>query len=68
MSKFKWGPGFLTLNEDLLDIYAACSDSTDVIRRQKQHLHKLEMEALEARTREIDLPPTYSDESSGEEQ
>uniref|UniRef100_A0A914UHZ2 18S rRNA aminocarboxypropyltransferase n=1 Tax=Plectus sambesii TaxID=2011161 RepID=A0A914UHZ2_9BILA len=67
LSKFKWGPGFLTLNEDLLEVYAACSDSADVIRRQKEHLHKLQLEAIEARARPIDMPPSESDSSSGED-
>lgn len=38
MSKFAYGDEFLRLNEELLDLYAACKDGQDVIRRQNEWL------------------------------
>ncbi len=32
MGCFKWGPSFITLNEELLVKYALCKDSTEVVR------------------------------------
>lgn len=32
MGCFKWGPAFITLNEELLIKYAACADSAEVVR------------------------------------
>lgn len=36
MSVFKWGPSFITLNRDLLDAYAECTTSTEIVRIQKE--------------------------------
>ena len=36
MSVFKWGPSFITLNQELLDAYAECTTSTDVVQIQKE--------------------------------
>ena len=36
MSLFKWGPSFLTLNEEWLKAYAECKTSTDVVSVQTQ--------------------------------
>jgi pre-rRNA-processing protein TSR3 len=35
---FKWGPHFLQLNHEPLSEYAAASDSSDVVTRQKQFM------------------------------
>jgi len=36
MSVFKWGPSFITLNQELLDAYAECASSTEVVQVQKE--------------------------------
>ncbi|XP_063243327.1 18S rRNA aminocarboxypropyltransferase isoform X2 [Bacillus rossius redtenbacheri] len=38
LSKFKWGKSFITLNEELLDKYAACENSQQVVEVQKKYL------------------------------
>ena len=35
LSKFVWGEGFLTLNIELLEAYATCSDSASVVACQQ---------------------------------
>lgn len=41
MGRFKWGHSFLSLNEGLLDQYAACDTAADVIRVQNEYLQYL---------------------------
>ncbi|KAK4302365.1 hypothetical protein Pmani_025550 [Petrolisthes manimaculis] len=67
LSKFKWGRTFLELNGELLDEYAACSTSTEVVTRQNDYLRKLDEEATAVRE-EMELPPTYSDEEEEDEE
>jgi pre-rRNA-processing protein TSR3 len=38
LSKFSWGHTFLELNEEPLERYAACADSTDVVAVQDDYL------------------------------
>jgi len=42
LSKFKWGKTFFDINRDVLDLYAACKTSMDVVAAQKRHLDELE--------------------------
>jgi len=42
LTKFKWGKTFFDINRDILDLYAACKTSADVVAVQKQHLEELE--------------------------
>lgn len=68
MSKFSWGPEFLSMNADLLETYAKCSNGKEVIQQQNEFLARAEQESKNLRNREIDLPPGFSDdESEGEE-
>lgn len=43
LSRFKWGHSFLSVNQELLETYAACSSSEEVIAAQQRH-----MEAMQA--------------------
>ena len=38
MSVFKWGPSFITLNQEPLDAYAECESSTEVVQVQKEFM------------------------------
>jgi pre-rRNA-processing protein TSR3 len=38
MSVFKWGPSFITLNKELLEAYADCQTSTEVVQAQKEFM------------------------------
>ena len=44
LAKFKWGPGFWTLNRELLERYAQCTDGAHVIQTQNQWIHEKELE------------------------
>ena len=44
LKRFKWGPGFYQLNKEVLDSYAACKTSNDVIEAQRMWMEKLEQE------------------------
>ncbi|VDL66801.1 unnamed protein product [Nippostrongylus brasiliensis] len=68
MKQFTWGPHFIELNRELLDIYAGCHTPEEVIRKQTQYLERLDKEAEESRNRGIDLPPSGSDSDEEEEE
>lgn len=38
LEKFKWGPSFISINLDLLDAYAACANSTEIVAVQNAHI------------------------------
>lgn len=38
LNKFKWGRGFLSLNDDLLNRYASCSNGAEIIQVQNDYL------------------------------
>jgi len=67
LKRFSWGMNFITINQELLDIYADCTDGQDVVDKQNQYLQKLK-EIKEREKDEIDLPPSYSDYSDDEEE
>lgn len=46
LSKFSWGHSFLTLNEELLDAYAGCKDSKEILEAQNTYLEKARNEKL----------------------
>ena len=44
LSKFKWGPYFITLNEQLLVSYANCKDAGEVIQVQNEYIRQCQQE------------------------
>lgn len=40
LSKFKWGPQFIALNEELLESYAKAEDSAEVVKMQNDYIHQ----------------------------
>lgn len=44
LEKFKWGKTFINLNKELLDKYAACKDSTEMVRVQHEYMKQLDEE------------------------
>lgn len=40
LSKFKWGHSFYEVNQELLDMYAACKDGAEVVAKQIEFLKK----------------------------
>ena len=70
MEQFSWGEEFIRLNQELLDIYAACQDADEVVQKQNEWLAKTEKEREDHLAQEDDLPPTddeYYYESEEEE-
>lgn len=66
LNKFKWGSTFLELNSELLQKYAACKDSAEVVMVQQNHMVVLDEERNRDRS-EIDLPPSASEESESDD-
>lgn len=67
MKPFSWGDHFIELNKELLDLYAACDTPEDVIRAQNEYLERIDKER-EQHSRDIDLPPSGSDEEYEDEE
>ena len=47
LEKFKWGDSFFTLNRELLDDYAGCKTSMEVVAVQQKYLEALELQRNE---------------------
>jgi pre-rRNA-processing protein TSR3 len=62
LEPFGWGQEFLRLNEEVLDAYAACSTSEEVIEAQNSFLAAEEEEAAARKDAPMDLPPSDSDD------
>jgi len=67
LGKFSWGHSFIELNREILDKYASCKTTAEVVQTQNQYLEDIEKERLQRKT-EIDLPPSYSDSDSDTDQ
>jgi len=65
LAKFTWGHSFLELNKELLDVYAACSDSKAVIAAQTDYIEKEQKRQQDARNSSSIYPPSESS-SDGE--
>jgi pre-rRNA-processing protein TSR3 len=67
MDVFKWGPAFFSVNELYFDRYLQCKTSEDMEAAQKEMIETVKVLKEENRNREIDLPPSSSDEEGDEE-
>lgn len=70
LNKFSWGHSFVELNQELLDSYAACANSKEILEAQNKYLTEAEAEQNN-RNYVLDLPPSESeedDEDDGAEQ
>ncbi|CAH1171326.1 unnamed protein product [Phaedon cochleariae] len=65
MNKFSWGHSFVELNQELLDIYSSCTDSTSVVAAQNKYI---EEEQLKQQNRNTlpDFPSSSDDEEDSE--
>ncbi|ODQ64241.1 DUF367-domain-containing protein [Nadsonia fulvescens var. elongata DSM 6958] len=79
LSNFSWGHAFLEINEDLLALYAQCTDSNSMAETQAMWLKALD-DDFEARQKakqegdiwtrgntNRDLPPSFSDDDGDDE-
>ncbi|SAM00287.1 hypothetical protein [Absidia glauca] len=66
MSKFKWGHAFYKVNAGLLNRYAKCKDSTEVVAVQNEYLASLEEDERrkdkDGSNRDNMYPPSTDDE------
>lgn len=62
LTNFAWGEEFLRLNQEVLDIYAACQDADEVVSKQNEWLARKEAESLLSHGVVSELPPTGSDD------
>ncbi|XP_060568252.1 18S rRNA aminocarboxypropyltransferase-like [Ruditapes philippinarum] len=47
LSKFRWGRSFLSVNEQVFDMYSRCKNSTEVVAAQQQYLDLIQQENSE---------------------
>lgn len=47
LGKFKWGSSFTSLNQELLDKYAACKTSLEVVAVQNEYLETARQEKID---------------------
>ncbi|KAJ8686880.1 hypothetical protein QAD02_022674 [Eretmocerus hayati] len=66
LSKFSWGHSFLELNSELLESYAACTTSEEIIAAQDKFLDKARQERKD-RLAMPDFPPSESESESESE-
>ncbi|KAH0945200.1 hypothetical protein HN011_010253 [Eciton burchellii] len=64
LGKFSWGHSFLELNNELLENYALCTNSEQIIAVQEKFLEKARQERLDRRA----LPDFPQSDSDSEEQ
>lgn len=63
LNKFKWGKGFLQLNNELFEKYCNCKNSMQVIQCQNLYLEELEKCNHQNHCRNVDFPPSESSDS-----
>ncbi|CUM63552.1 uncharacterized protein PRCAT00001130001 [Priceomyces carsonii] len=47
LDNFSWGPAFLKINKEILELYSSCTSSESVLKTQEEWLQKIEEEAAE---------------------
>jgi pre-rRNA-processing protein TSR3 len=62
MDVFKWGPAFFSVNEMHFERYLKCQTSDEMSVAQTEMIATVKELREENRNREIDLPPSSSDE------
>ncbi|TDG45700.1 hypothetical protein AWZ03_007838 [Drosophila navojoa] len=67
MGKFSWGHAFLELNEKLLNAYAACKSSDEILKVQQEYLEAEQTERDKPRDLK-EFYPTSSSSSESEEE
>ncbi|XP_015587350.1 ribosome biogenesis protein TSR3 homolog isoform X2 [Cephus cinctus] len=67
LGKFSWGHAFTELNSELLESYAACKTSEEVIQAQEKFLADARQEKID-RHAMPDYPPSESDSEEEEEE
>ncbi|XP_034660785.1 LOW QUALITY PROTEIN: ribosome biogenesis protein TSR3 homolog [Drosophila subobscura] len=67
MGKFSWGHAFLELNDKLLNAYAACTGSDDILKVQNEYLETEQKERNKPRDLR-DFYPTSSSSSASEDE
>lgn len=65
LSKFSWGHSFIDLNLSLLDKYAACKDSKEILQVQDEYIKTEEEERIKRRA--TSYYPESSDSSNESE-
>lgn len=65
LQEFSWGMEFIRLNQELLDIYASCENSEEVVRRQNQWLEQAEREQKESHEVLGELPSMENENYEG---
>ncbi|KAL0128434.1 hypothetical protein PUN28_003603 [Cardiocondyla obscurior] len=67
LGKFSWGHSFLELNGELLEKYALCTSSTEIIAAQEEFLKKARQEKLEDRLALPNFPQSDTESEKEEE-
>lgn len=62
LSKFKWGSGFFEINKEVIEAYAECETSQQLIHAQANYLEKCKSDNTTNQNRNLDLPPSSSSE------
>ena len=66
LSKFKWGLGFIQLNEEYFDKYNVCMNSTEVVKTQNEFISQMQTSNQLNQNRSTDFPPSESSESDSD--
>ncbi|ALC45664.1 CG4338 [Drosophila busckii] len=67
MGKFSWGHAFIELNEKLLNAYAACQSSEEIVKAQNEYLETEQKERDKPRDLKEFYPTSSSSSSSSDE-
>uniref|UniRef100_A0A182K0M3 18S rRNA aminocarboxypropyltransferase n=1 Tax=Anopheles christyi TaxID=43041 RepID=A0A182K0M3_9DIPT len=65
LNKFSWGHSFVELNQELLDAYAGCANSKEILEVQKQYLENAKDELQQG---DRGFPSSESEEDEEEEE